>query len=569
MTIISEFLKGLPKYGCNIALASEEEGEISYNQLANFSNFIAGKLIPYSGQVKVVGVLLERSFGFVASMLGIMRTGMAYLPLDPSYPVERIQLMLAQANTTVVLCSEFTKDMLDSSYRKILVSQLCGSKEPDIMHCEEKDMACVLYTSGSTGRPNGVVMTHEAIVNTLKWFVDFYSLNEHDVDMQIPSCSYTSSVEDIFTTLLSGGKLVILNEKKILNMRYLKMISDKYHVTHFDMVPSLYREYLRGIKNQGTLRFVLLAGEALSYKIIENHFKKLPSVRLINEYGMAESCATCFVKEISGIESIVSIGKPITNMDYKIDNIDSEGVGELLLCGKGLAAGYYNNSELTNEKFITKDKIRYLRTGDFVKVDENADVIYVGRKDNQIKVNGKRVNLAEIDFVLQRDDNVIDSVTTTVFYRDKQLIVSFILPDSNSRNTEEDYYQLINKHLPVQYVPNYINIVKEFLHLPNWKINLKEMKEMFIERLEKELMESDNVYKKLVDIIGQETKGLLKELVIDKDLREQGIDSLSFIGLMATIEEQFDFEFGYDDLDNLKPVSIRTLYDYISSIKGD
>ena len=565
MTIISEFVRGLSIYGNNTALVSEDEGELSYYELSQYSNYIAGKLLQYRGQVEIVGVLLNRSFSLVASLLGIMRTGMAYLPLDPRYPLERIELMLKQAKTNIVLCNKFTQQILNDNYKKILVDQSYIGNESDIVYCEESDMACILYTSGSTGLPNGVVMTHEAIGSTLNWFIDYYKLNEQDVDLQIPSCSYTSSVEDIFGTLLSGGKLVILNEERILNMRYLKMLSDKYHVTHFDMVPSLYKEYLRVIKTEGTLRFVLLAGEPLSYKIVKKHFEKIPSVRLVNEYGMAESCATCFVKEIAGVESLISIGNPISGMSYVIENIDAEGIGELLLSGKGLAAGYYNNNELTNKKFIIKDNVRYLKTGDYVKESDNAEVIYIGRKDNQIKINGKRVNLAEIYWVLQQSEDVIDSVTTSVFYKDKQLIVSFVRIDITGYNQEE-LVEFIKKQLPIHYVPDYVKPVQEFLYLPNRKKNIKEMKKMFLKDLENKQMVTDKIYKELVAIIGDESKGLLKEPDIDKDLRVQGIDSISFISLLATIEEKFNFEFGYDDLDNIKPISVRTLYNYISSM---
>jgi acyl-coenzyme A synthetase/AMP-(fatty) acid ligase/acyl carrier protein len=414
--------------------------------------------------------------------------------------------------------------------------------------------------------PNGVMMTHGSILNTLKWAVEFYDLSTDDVDLQIPSCSFTSSVQDIFASLLSGGKLVMLSESKMLNARYLKMISDKYQVTHFDMVPSFYKEYLRVIRNENSLRFVLLAGEPLSFNLVKKHFEKLSSVRLFNEYGMAETCSCCFVKEITSSDNIISIGKPISNIEYKISDIDQDGVGELYVAGKGLALGYYNNSEYTDEKFVIMKGIRYLKTGDFVRENESGELIYVCRKDNQVKVNGKRVNMAEIDYILQNDENTMDSITTAAFYREKQLIMSFI---KTNKNDSEYYSGMLKEKLPIHCVPNYIKFVDDFTYLPNKKIDTKRMREMFTNELDVTSMKSDDRYKNITKIISEVSKGLLNDPDIEKDLRQQGIDSISFIQLLAELEEQLNFEFGYDDIDNLKTVSIKTLYNYIINLKDE
>lgn len=491
---------------------------------------------------------------------------MAYLPLDPSYPLDRLNWMLTASKTHKVICNDFTKDVLDDSHDLLVLNKAYNYSSQSINYCNESDIACVLNTSGSTGNPNGVMMTHGSILNTLSWAMKFYGLSTGDVDLQIPSCSFTSSIQDIFGTLLSGGKLVMLSESKMLNVRYLKMITDKYQVTHFDMVPSLYKEYLRVIKNESTLRFVLLAGEPLSFNLMKSHFEKLPSVPLFNEYGMAETCSCCFVKEITSSDNIISIGKPISNIEYKISDVDQDGVGELYVAGKGLAIGYYNNSGYTDEKFVIMNGIRYLKTGDFVRENEAGELIYVCRKDNQVKVNGKRVNMAEIDYILQNDENTLDSITTAILYREKQLSVSYI---KTNKNDSEYYFGILKEKLPIHCVPNYIKFVDDFIFLPNKKIDIKRMREMFANELDISSMKSDDLYKKIVKIVSEVSKGLLNKPDIEKDLRQQGIDSISFIQLLAELEEQLDFEFGYDDIDNLKIVSVKTLYDHIISLKDE
>ncbi len=566
MTIIKEFENIVMQHPNKTALISETEGYLSYQQLNEYSDYIACELLKNETTMKTVGVLLNRSFSLIAAMLGVMKAGMAYLPLDPSYPLERINLMLTISKTPKIICNDLTKNILDKYHDVLILKDKYDCSSRNINLCEATDIACILYTSGSTGIPNGVMMTHESILNTLTWAIKFYNLSIDDVDLQIPSCSFTSSVQDIFGTLLSGGTLVLLNENKMLNARYLKMISDKYQITHFDMVPSLYKEYLRVIKNESTLRFVLLAGEPLPLNLMKSHFERLPAVRLFNEYGMAETCSCCFVKEITSSDNIISIGKPISNIEYKIYDIDPDGVGELYVAGKGLALGYYNNSGYTDEKFVITDGIRYLKTGDFVRENEAGELIYVCRKDNQVKVNGKRVNMAEIDYILQNDENTFDSITTAIFYREKQLIVSFI---KANKNASEYYFGMLKEKLPIHCVPDYIKFVDEFTYLPNKKIDIKRMKEMFSNELDISIMNSDNRYKIIVKTISEISKGLLNEPDIEKDLRQQGIDSISFIQLLAELEEQLDFEFGYDDIDNLKIVSVKTLYDYIISLKDE
>lgn len=189
----------------------------------------------------------------------------------------------------------------------------------------------------------------------------------------------------------------MLDEKKMINARYLNMLSIKYKVTHFDMVPSLYKEYLSIVSKQSALRFVLLAGEPLSIELVREHFNKYPSVRLVNEYGMAETCSCSFVKEMMPTDTVVTIGSPITNITYKIVDPDEDGVGELYIAGNGLAKGYRGNEAYTIEKFIYLDNVRHLKTGDYVREYGRGEIQFICRKDNQIKVNGKRINLQDIN----------------------------------------------------------------------------------------------------------------------------------------------------------------------------
>lgn len=565
MTICDRFQYFASKYPLHPALISESEGYMTYQELNDYSNSIATNLLCQHSESEAVGLYVQRSFSLIAGMLGIMKAGKAYVPLDPCYPVDYLAQMLEVSQVSCILCAPGTEFQLSEQYDCIPLQRLEQKISADEINLARRESAaCILFTSGSTGLPNGVIMTHEAILNTLDWAIMFYHLSCEDVDLQIPSCSFTSSVQDIFSTLLSGGTLVMLDEKKMINARYLNMLSIKYKVTHFDMVPSLYKEYLSIVSKQSALRFVLLAGEPLSIELVREHFNKYPSVRLVNEYGMAETCSCSFVKEMMPTDTVVTIGSPITNITYKIVDPDEDGVGELYIAGNGLAKGYRGNEAYTIEKFIYLDNVRHLKTGDYVREYGRGEIQFICRKDNQIKVNGKRINLQDIDAVLMQDKHVMDACTTVMSYHDRQLIVSFIKATIH----ETDYFsELLKKRLPVHALPNYIKVVDSFLYLPNKKRNIKEMLENFKKEINEKQKDLPEQHKELIQIISEVTHNTLSYVDVDVDIRFQGMDSITFIQFLVKVEEKYGFEFGYDDIETMGKVSVKTIDQYIKNIK--
>ena len=474
MTIITEFQKITLMYPNKIALRSDMEGILTYKELNERSNFIAKKICTLKQDSKYIGVFLNRSFDMIATLLGIMKAGCGYVPIDPTYPQERVNLMLYKSQVNVIVCNDENSKRLDDNYVKLIVGDDIGFSKENVDFSRENDIACVIFSSGSTGQPNGVMMSHRSLLNTLQWVIKYYHLGQYDVDLQVPSISYTSSVEDIFSTLLSGGTLIILDEKKLLNIRYLYNSIEKHQATHFIMVPSLYKELIRVMSMGYSLKFVILAGEPLTRQLIKTHFKKIPYVSLIMEYGMAETCATCFVNEIHNENCYLTIGNPIVNTGFAINAPDSDGIGELYVCGEGLFSGYCNDEKITSEKIKLENGIKYLKTGDYVQC-KNNELVFWGRKDKQIKVNGKRVNLSEVDHILQSFNEIEESLTLPIKDQDTQVIVSFIKTDITD---VEKYRQSILEKLPLEFVPDKIIKMDSFLYLPNKKIDITEMKKV-------------------------------------------------------------------------------------------
>ncbi len=555
----SEIARKIPN---KIALESDHEGEMSYLQLNQYANAIGNVLLKSeNNNCEVIGVCIGRSFSLMASILAIIKVGRAYLPIDSSYPLERINYMVNNAAVSIVVCTEETKDCFDDRVEKIIVDFVEFDEELKDYSYKETDLFCLIYTSGSTGLPNGVSITHQSILNTITWSIDYYALGIKDKSLQVPSCSYTSSVQDYFSTLLSGGTLVMVQENDLMSMRTLHSFVNKYHVTHFDMVPSLYLEYLKYAKEVTTLRYVLVAGEKLGIGLVKKHFDRYPDTRLINEYGMAETSSCFSYYELLKSSKKIYIGKVIDNMNFLLKDPDENGIGELFCYGPGLAKGYYNNKEYTQQKFVMENGVVCLCTGDYVKEYEDGILEYIGRKDNQVKINGKRMNTNEIDYVLQADGNVNDSITVGMVYNKKQIVVSFI--DSKLKNSEY-FYQILASKLPAHYRPDYIKIYDKFTYLSNSKVNIKKLKEELELELRDLFKSEEGKYAELTGVINYSLGNIQKELNHRDDLREQGIDSISFLKIIAALEEKYDFEIEYGDLDKMERVSIQNLYSYIT-----
>lgn len=568
MNITYKFEQIVTQYNDRVALASEYEGELSYRELNNYANYIAQTII-INGLNKrpIIGICISRSFKMIATMLGVLKAGLAYVPIDPSYPSERISYYIENSEIEYILCDENSKKAVSEKYRKIVLPKYSNINEENVQKFIDEEgnkLAYVQYTSGSTGTPRGVMISHDSIMNTLQWQIDYYHLNERDVVLQIPSYAFASSVEDIYSTLLSGGKLVLIKSKDLLRLSYLNRLVDKYKITHFIMVPSLYREFISYLRKNSTLRFVIIAGEPFNQEIIKRHYDILPGVKLYNEYGMTETSVACFATMVK-MENIPNIiGSLIPNMQAKIMEPDEDGIGELYVSGSGLAQGYHKDDEGTKEKFVNIGNVLYFKTGDYVKRNQDGLFIHMGRKDKQIKVSGQRVNLSEIDNVLSSLEGVTHVSSTVVKIKGADKILTFI---EGSKKDVVFYKDYLSAKLPVYYMPSFIKVVNSFEYLPNRKINIKKMKDEFMENYNEELLRNNTIVLKLIEEMKECSDDIIKNVDLDRDIREQGLSSIQFIQFIAQIEEKFEFEFGYDDLERIAPVSIKALYEYISTVE--
>lgn len=476
--IISIFKEQVIHNQNKCALISEKQGSMTYKELDMISDYYACEIKErVNTNEKYIGICLQRSFEMIAAIIGILKAGKAYVPLAPSYPTERIKFYCQTAHIKTVLCNEKTATQFFENPIDVDKINLNGRCSDDgFEFCRKMEDAYLLFTSGSTGVPKGVMVSQESILNTLLWRIEYYGLSNMDIVLQVPSISFSSSVEDIFSTLLSGGELVLLEESDLYNMKKLSYLLAKYQVTHFLMVPSLYN-YLVNYIEENKLKFVVLAGEPITRDLIIKHNTKLRQVDLFVEYGMTETSVGCTAGKLTTEKEDNYIGFIIDNMYGKIIEMDENGIGELVIYGVGVAKGYINAADEKNQ-FIEYEGEKAFKTGDYVRRASDGGYIYVCRKDKQIKINGQRINLSEINNILYTIKEIEYVVTLPVEVDSKVHLVSFL------ESTKGDIVDIarisIERSLPKQYWPRSIIHMKEMPRLPNGKIDTYSLKEYYI-----------------------------------------------------------------------------------------
>jgi len=424
--------KGLTLHGLVAAQAARTPGatavmygdiEVSYAALDAQANHLATMLRRDFGVTPGarVGVMMERSEQTVAALYGVMKAGAAYVPINPRHPWETIRYMLENAVISVLIVDSESIASASSFAGQLLVIDIELRETPDAadpaVPVSEDDLAYVIYTSGSTGRPKGVAIQHRAIVNTVLWRNDFYGIGPSDVNLQIPSFAFDSSVVDIFCVLVAGGRLIIPDEEMRLDARRLLELSIERGVTSCIVTPSYYKLLVGELAGAvPSLRCVTLAGESATPELVAAHLETLPGVALFNEYGPTENAVCSTACRLETPVATVPIGRPIWNVAVLI--LDAAGrlapigvPGEIFLGGAGVARGYLNQETLTAERFVPSPVPAVCggtlyKTGDRACWALDGSLEFLGRLDNQVKIRGFRIELDEVEQALRLHPDV-------------------------------------------------------------------------------------------------------------------------------------------------------------------
>ncbi|MCP4215593.1 MAG: amino acid adenylation domain-containing protein, partial [bacterium] len=538
------------------ALIYKDE-KTTYRELNEKTNQLARTLVKHGVKTgDIVGIMAERSVEMIVAMLGVLKAGGAYLPLDPGYPAERLDFMIRNSNTGLILTQSNLRENLQPGPHVLYLDheELYNGEATDLgEHGNPHGRAYIIFTSGSTGMPKGTSVAHRSIANTLRWRSDYYAFDQKEVVLQIPSFSFDSSVEDIFTPFVSGSTLVLIPQEQRLNMDYIEQILLKDGITHFLIVPNFYKTFLSQIpQSLKHMKAITIAGDNFTEELVKEHFEKLPGVKLFNEYGPTENSVCTTVYHFSPENTRILIGRPIDNVKCYILNSEKQlnplnVPGELFVAGAGLAQGYLNNPETTDLKFMEnpfeKGKKMYA-TGDLARWLPDGNIEFLGRKDDQVKIRGHRIELGEIEKILAcRDDIEQIVVTARQLEREKEenddkYLCAYFTASREIKVTDLREYLL--QKIPYYMIPAYFSQLDKMPLTPGGKIDKKALPEPKIKSHRESIAPRNPLEKKIAEIWSDELELLQDKIGINDDFFEMGGHSLKATIMIARIHKEFD-----------------------------
>jgi amino acid adenylation domain-containing protein/non-ribosomal peptide synthase protein (TIGR01720 family) len=465
-SIHDTFAKKAEIYNNKIALEYKDE-KLTYQQVDLKSDAVARELIRRGLRGnQIVGVLMNRSCNMILTLLGILKAGAAYVPIDGSNPKQRIEYILKNSDAKFLFVDESNADKIEYNGSKIPIKDIVENavKTGDDINYRNNinDLAYMIYTSGSTGKPKAVCIEHKSVINFINGIKRALPFNEDTVMLCITTIAFDIFVLETFASLILGCKVVIADEAEQINPDLLADLIVNYHVTAIQMTPSRIRLLLESEKARNALKqikFIVIGGENLSLSIVEE-LKRITSAKIFNFYGPTETTVWSTYCDVTSAKQI-SIGKPLMNQRvYVIDDnnhLVPTGIeGELAIGGLGLARGYYKEKELTESKFIHcsfAENERIYKTGDIVKLLPDGNVQYIGRKDFQVKIRGYRIETGEIETQIKNEYGLKDIVVVPVKRGEEYALATYYVADEDI-NTLEVRSRLAKK-LPAYMIPDY------------------------------------------------------------------------------------------------------------------
>jgi len=573
-TITELFDEQVKKTPNNIAVVFENKS-ITYKELDIESNKIANYLVE-NFNIKCgdfVSVLLNRSINLIATILGIIKAGAAYIAIDPEYPKDRICQMLLNNKSKVIVTSKLTSNLIyNTDIPNFNIDQIELNNQNLLENKSvSDDLLYVIYTSGSTGIPKGVTIKHRNVHNfilSMRQIIDFSKCKSI---VSVATVCFDMFVFELWGSLLNGLKLVLANENEQKLPYLLDKLCFENQVDIFQTTPSRFKlmfdnNTTRCFKN---IKHILVGGEFVP-KIIFDTFKEYKNIRIHHMYGPTETTVWSTHKEITDTNDI-TIGKPILNTQVYIlnenQNISPIGIpGEIYISGDGVGAGYLDNSNLNETSFVSNpfvtNTVMY-RTGDLGYYNSNGEINYLSRIDNQVKIRGYRIELDEIENAIFQFQDINNCVVCKKEIKPSHEVLCAYYIEKNKVNIDE-LKKYLQKILPTYMIPQYYILLKEFPYTQNGKIDRKCLPNpKLLENKQVQTIIRNEYDQKLIcilQLILDTTK-----ITINDNLFDLGMDSLTAISISVKLFEEFNIELNISEIFN-NPI-IKDLSDYISQIK--
>ncbi len=465
--------------------------QLTYGELDRQANQLARHLIACGAREGArIGLCMERATAMVVALLGILKTGAAYVPLDPAFPADRLAYMLEDAQAHIVVTSHQSASSLpDSTAQIVYLDELSetlarhdAAESPVEVH--PTSPAYVIYTSGSTGRPKGVQIPHRAAVNLLNSMRRAPGMAQHDVMLATTTLSFDIAVLEIYLPLTLGARVELLPREAVMDGRELMQAIARVQPTIMQGTPTMWR-LLLAAGWQGDRRLkILCGGEPLPSDLAGQLLSHAGS--LWNMYGPTETTVWSTTCQITEGDAVITIGRPIDNTQIYILDAHLQptpiGVpGEICIGGTGLAIGYLNRPEITSERFIPHPfgedpDARIYRTGDLGCYMPNGTIKHLGRLDNQVKVRGHRIELGEIEAILQEHPAVREvAVVSQQDANGDAILAGYVVPEADQSVTPAELRHYLRNWLPLYMIPSAMTLLNALPLTPNGKLDRKAL----------------------------------------------------------------------------------------------
>lgn len=527
-----------------------KELEIKVNKFANYLLSL--------GKHKIIGIMMDRSDMLIISILAVLKSGAGYLPIDPTYPEDRIKYIIEDSGVELILTQEKYKNLsqvksvcidLDNIYNKY--SQFDTNQTPD-------DISYIIYTSGSTGKPKGVMLKQSSVINFIYSMYSKMPLKDKTI-VSITTMCFDIFVFESLLPLCTGMKVVMASNEEQNNPILLNKLCLKNKVQVIQTTPSKFKllmtDNLEYLKN---LEVISLAGEQFPLDLLKS-IKKVTNSKIYNMYGPTETTVGSTLKDLTNTNKI-TIGSPLDNthilvLDNDMNFVPYHVPGILYIGGDGVSIGYINKPELTSQRYLKYNGERIYNSGDLVKLLPNGELECLGRSDFQVKVRGLRIELGEIETAICDYKGVKNAVVTVKKVNGREILCGYFVADG--RISYSNLKKSLSKKLPIYMVPTYLLQIESFKYTPNGKIDRKELPEPIFKakeiippktKLELKIL---NIWKSILSI---------EEISIDDNFFDIGGDSLFALKMQIELMKE-NYNVNYGDI--FKNNTIRDLANFI------
>ncbi|SFU37448.1 amino acid adenylation domain-containing protein [Clostridium sp. DSM 8431] len=571
-TIRSRINYIVDKYKNYTAIINGEE-VLTYEKLNEEKELLSSNLLKYGIKAQDrVGILCSEKRNWITSMLGVLNIGAVYIPLDINNSEEYIEKLAQNVGMKLIL----TDKDIDFSFvdTKNILNLESIEDDYEVQEFKEDSLAYIMFTSGTTGVPKGVGVTHGNIIN-LTVDSNYVKLDSNVRMLQTGAPTFDASTFDVWGTLLNGGTLILIEGKRVTDLKYLESVINKHEVTTMWLTSPLFsiaaEKNPKGFKG---VKELIVGGDVVNPDHVDKVLDVCDGITIFNGYGPTECTTFSTVYKISDKNNgqVIPIGKPIKNtfvyiLDEDFNIVEDGEIGELFIGGKGVSKGYIENEELNNERFIDNPfgEGKLYKTGDLVKADNDGNVYFLGRKDRQVKIRGYRIELDAVEVLLKKINHIDKAVTCAVtnMQGGKEICTCVTLNDGIEL-TEGEIRKEFSEVAPSHIVLSQIKILESLPINKNGKIDYKQIKELFESKStdeDEEACEFETKEEALIaDIIRKRTGFKIDDVSIS--FFELGVDSLMAVYLASDISEEFKVEI--NPMDILMNATIGELVEFIN-----